>query len=65
MSFLRYTGWHIGALPWKFLEHDRSFFLLAGLDNGLEQLHVVYVEAPIAYLLECLGEEFSRVVSVA
>ena len=44
------------------LEHDRGFFLLACLDYGLEQLHVVHVEgADSVFALECFGEEFPGV----
>ena len=43
------------------LEHDRSLFLLAGLYNRLEQLHVVHVEGAEGILpLQRLGKEVSR-----
>ena len=42
----------VGVLPRAFgdLEHHGRFFLFAGLDDGLEQLHVVDVERAEAYL---------------
>jgi hypothetical protein len=44
------------------LEHDRGLFLLAGFNDGLEQLHVVHVECPQGILaFECSGKEIACV----
>jgi hypothetical protein len=41
------------------LQHDRGFFLFTGLDDGLEQFHVVYVESPEGvFSFERLSEQF-------
>ena len=61
-EFLEINGVGVLARALGNLEHDRSFFLLAGLDNGLEQLHVVHVEgADGVFAFECFDEEFSGV----
>lgn len=40
------------------LQHDRGFFLLAGLDDGLDEFHVVDVEsAEGVFAFEGLGEQ--------
>ena len=61
-EFLKINGVGVLARSLGNLEQDRSFFLLAGLDDGLEQLHVVHVEgADGVFAFECFGEEFSGV----
>src|SRR5579864_1424676 len=52
----------IGVLASAFgnLEHDRSFFLLASLDDGLQEFHIVDVEgAQGVFALEGLGEKLA------
>ena len=49
----------IGVLPGAFgnLKHDGGFFLLAGLDDGLEQLDIIDVESTQrVFPLEGFGE---------
>jgi hypothetical protein len=57
-EFLEINGAGILAGALGDLEHDRRFFLLAGLDDGLEQLHVIDVEgAEGVFAFEGFGEQ--------
>src|SRR5881394_262317 len=52
----------VGVLAGAFgdLQHHLSFFLFAGFHDGLEQLHVVYVESPEGVLpLQGFGKQVS------
>ena len=57
-EFLEIDRVGVAAGAFGDLEHDRRLFLFAGLDDGLEQLHVVDVEsAQRVFALEGLGEQ--------
>jgi hypothetical protein len=57
-EFLEVNGVGVLAGALGDLEHQGGFFLLAGFDDGLNELHVVDVEsAEGVFALEGLGEE--------
>src|SRR5947209_18866593 len=50
------------AGPFRDLQHHRGFLLLAGLDDGLEQLHIIDIErAERVLAFERLGKQIFRV----